>query len=182
MEVKPITRETFEKIMKDLSESAFQIFFEYSQMAVRVYGASGHRESFDPVSRVKQNDSHIRRSLDLAQSAIVKTYNLNVESLIAAQEKYTDLHELVNVIPQMFTAYTKGEFPVLPASIWPHTSDSDDKILEEISEYFESGEPRPVSLETKNLVSRRINESDAFKARLLQIVVNAQASLRAKVV
>jgi len=184
--IKHVDRDTFITIMKELAESAFQIFFEYSQMAVRVHGASGHREPFDPVARVKQNDSHIRKSLDIAQTAILRKYYMNVESLIAAQEQYSDLNELIDVIPDMFTAYTRGDFPVLPSSIWPSLTKSDPEIFEEMVNCFEvclsAGEKvLPVPLATKNLVATRINESEDFKTRLLQIVINAQARVRAKV-
>ncbi len=191
MGTREVARGEFIRIMTRLSESVFLILFEYCQVAARVEAASGHRQPFDPVKKLKREDPHLHKILIESQSSILHSEQVDESSLIATQDRMvpqdSEVAVLVNVIPAMITAYQEGRFPVLPEPFWNRLSKSDDEILGDIRTSFESNIAEPselrnpaqeISIGVRNLICMRINESDDFKIKLLQVVTEAQTKMR----
>ncbi len=195
--VKPnvIPKAKFLQIMREITEAAFHVLFEYAQVAVRVQGASGHRgEPFEPTTKIKENDVHLRNTLNSVQDSVLKSHNITIDSLVSSQEHYLvesdeETRAIVQAIPTMFASYTRGEFPTLPEMIWTRLEISDENLSEEIRKYFESrlealkesqvdGPRQAIPIGQKNLIAIRVNESMRFKQELLHIVMNIQSQVR----
>jgi len=185
----------FLKIMRELSEAAFGVLFEFAQMSVRVDGASGHRDPFERPDTLRENDSHLRKTLEDIQSEILDQNGIDMESLMIFQDHFIctdeEIRAVVETIPHMFSQYTSGSFPTLPESIWPRPNVSDDDLLNTVRDYYterieamkkdsleqvENG----ISTELKNLVAYRVNESADFKQRLLLLVIDVQSTVRSQ--
>lgn len=191
-----VSRETFVRVMKELSEEVFNILFEYAQMSVRVEAASGHRDPFDSIKKMKENDPHLRSILRNVQDVILSSYGMNEDSLIAYQNRCSksdpEIRDLVQVIPNMFNAYTGGDFPTLAEPIWRRPSLSDEELLIDLKTYFDSrieamGKGKlesefesPLPVNVKSLVGYRVNESPSFRQKLFAIVMETQSAIRSK--
>lgn len=175
-----ISRSQFLEIMTGISHSAFEILFEYAQMAARVEAASGPRQPFTDTKNVRSNDPYLRECLSEAQSRILAQHNVTERDLMNFEKSVKNDSEVAGIlrsIPDMFNAYCEGRFPVLSTLALP-SDISDDDLLRRLEESLSSKTQLEISL--KNLVSARINESENFRDHLSMLIVNIQNSLRAR--
>jgi hypothetical protein len=149
---------------------------------------------------VKKSDPNLIAQLNAVQSKILNRHSLSVDQLVLAQAVYSDseIESLAAVIPAMLDSYSQGEFPVLPSILWPSFSASDGELLSSISSALEAKRARlaelktampsemeslvstgEVSIDTKNAIARRINESGEFRQKLMMTVMDAQNAVRA---
>lgn len=196
-----ISRDTFISILREITESGFEVMFEYAQMAARVtVASSSNREPFKSDRSVKKSDPNLIAQLNAVQTKILNRHSLSVDQLVLAQAVYSDseIESLAAVIPAMLDSYSQGEFPVLPSILWPSFSASDGELLSSISSALEAKRARlaelktampsemeslvstgEVSIDTKNAIARRINESGEFRQKLMMTVMDAQNAVRA---
>ena len=175
-----ISRSQFLEIMTKISQSAFEILFEYAQMAARVEAASGHRQPFTDSKTVRSNDPYLRECLSEAQSRILSQHNVTERDLMSFEKSVKSdpqVASVLNSIPDMFNAYCEGRFPVLSTVAIP-SDISDEDLLRKLEESLSRNTQLEISL--KNLVSVRINESENFRDHLSMLIVNIQNSLRAR--
>ena len=187
-----IPKSLFTQILSDVSKRAFEILFEYAQMAARVDAASGHREPFTKSSKIRLNDPYLRESLLAVQSSVLSEFGIDETSLADSQSAFESdpsVAALVKVIPDMFDAYIEGRFPELPESLLARPDVSDEELLKNIQNTFDSklgssntSSSLEDSLETKNLIAVRINASESFRQGLFGIVMQAQSDLRSTLV
>ena len=183
--VKLITRDQFLCIMKEISLNAFDVLFEYAQMASRVSMTS----KVDIKSFLEQ-DSHLRHDLEHRQEIILKKYDVDVTDLVNAQSIYSDTEAdaIVKSVPDMYEQSIRGEFPLLEWLPDQATPFGDDELLIIVTHNLRaktehvlgktSEAPSDLPATTKNSLSRRINNDEIFRSKLFEVVLKAQNEVR----
>lgn len=183
--VKLITRDRFLCIMKEISLNAFDVLFEYGQMASRVSVTS----KVD-IQSFLERDSHLRDDLDHRQEIILKKHDVDVTDLVHAQSLYSDTEAeaVVKSVPDMHEQYIRGDFPVLEWLPDPTFPFGDDELLGIVTNNLRaktehvmgktSEAPSDLPATTKNSLSRRINNDEIFRSKLFTVVLSAQNEVR----
>ena len=198
-EIKTLTEKEFVEVMRILAKRIFLQLFSLSQVSARIIPRNGTDDMFESI---RGNHPGVRDLLAFSQQCVLDQFHLCSEDLENAQTiYYKKLNPLVDAvvdcIPEMFSQFTMGSFPLLPMEVIEPTiiSSNSSQLLAILSEILrskaESSNPSDIdeeailvkhnlrdSIAFYNDVSRQVRDSYEFRNALIQILIENQNIVR----
>ena len=195
-----VPRSLFITIMREISISAFNVLFEYAQMAARAAGGT----SESSMRAFLENDSNLRFELEARQAEVLRRHELLESDLVFAQNLYSDseANAVVAAVPAMFIQYVDGLFPTLPVEVLaaPSHPVTDDELLTRLRAMLEAkltavaaasnpvhafageaidelADPEEIVV-FQNSMANRINQDIEFRRRLMMLVMGSMNDAR----